>query len=134
MIWPPPGGFFRKGGDTMAYDDFDVIVYKTLAYILRCAKDGVRPNIGKAQEVSKANDVYWAMVVRSMLDDGFIIGARAYTDITGVDRVEADRSFGITQKGARFLKENSKMNEVGRFLGGAFETVLAVAVAASQAL
>ena len=118
----------------MAHDDFDVIVYKTLAYILRCAKDGVRPNIDKAQEVSKANDVYWAMVVRSMLDDGFILGAEVYTDITGVDRVEANTSFGITQKGARFLKENSKMNEVGRFLGTAFETVLSVAVAASQAL
>ncbi len=32
----------------MAADDFDVVVFKVLAYLRQCIKDGVEPNPDKA--------------------------------------------------------------------------------------
>ncbi len=39
----------------MSADDFDVIVYKALAYVYACIKAGAIPSVGKAFE--KALDV-----------------------------------------------------------------------------
>ncbi|MDR3316319.1 MAG: YjcQ family protein [Coriobacteriales bacterium] len=105
----------------MAYDDFDVIVYKTLSYIYACLKQGVYPNMDKAQELTRCNDVYWLQVICSLLKDGLIQGVSisAYK-ASAVQQIIAT-SPGITQAGARYLKENSKMAEVCEFLGKAFE-------------
>ena len=37
----------------MAFNDFDVIVYMTLAYLYECIGAGVTPNIAKARELTK---------------------------------------------------------------------------------
>ena len=118
----------------MAHDDFDVIVYKVLAYIMACAKADTVPRIDKAKEIAGCGDVYWAMVIGSMLDDGLIMGASVDSYYDGTTDVSATPRFGITQSGARYLRENSKMAEVARFLGSAFQSVLQVAVEATKAL
>lgn len=118
----------------MANDDFDVIVYKALAYIMACAKADVAPRIEKAKDVAGCGNVYWAMVIRSMLADGLILGASVDSYMDGTTDVSAGVDFGITQRGARYLRENSKMAEVARFLGAAFQSVLQVAVEATKAL
>lgn len=118
----------------MAHDDFDVIVYKALAYIMACAKADVAPSIDKAQEVAGCGDVYWAMAVGSMLDDGLIRGASVDSYYDGTTGVSAGARLAITQKGARYLKENSAMREAARFLGKAFDKALPVAIEATRAL
>jgi hypothetical protein len=73
-------------------------------------------------------------VICSLLNDGLIQGVSisAYK-ASAVQQVIAT-SPGITQAGARYLKENSKMAEICEFLGKAFEVVLATFVAATQVL
>ncbi len=71
-----------------------------------------------------------AMVIGPMLDDGLIAGASVDSHYDSTTDVSATPRFGITQKGARYLRENSKMAEVARFLGSAFQSVLQVAVEA----
>ena len=104
----------------MSYDDFDVIVYKVLEYIYSCLRKGVYPNLDKAQEIARCNDVYWKSVIRSMCDDGYLIGVtfREYRDM-GLTPVASPKELGISQEGARYLKENSKMAEVKGALGAA---------------
>ena len=118
----------------MSADDFDVIVYKALSYVYACIKAGAIPSVDKAQEVAGCNDVYWASAVRSMLADGYIMGASVDCEYTGAMAVTAGPGFGITQKGAQYLRDNSKMREAARFLGKAFEKVLDVAVKATLAM
>lgn len=118
----------------MSHDDFDAIVYKVLAHIMTCAKADVVPSIAKAKEVTGCGNVYWSMVVGSMLDDGLIKGASVDSYHDGTTDVSATPGFGITQKGARYLKENSAMREVARLLGSAFSEILKVAVGATKAL
>ena len=118
----------------MSNDDFDVIVYTVLAYILACAKAGVVPSITKAQEVAQCNDVYWSMVIRSMLTDGYITGASVDSYIDGSVDISSGAELSITQKGAKYLKDNNRMKAVKAFLGSAFEQVLPIAVEATKAL
>lgn len=118
----------------MSHDDFDVIVYKVLAYIMACAKADAVPSIAKAKDVAECGNAYWAMAIGSMLDDGLIKGASVDSCYDGTTDVSATPGFGITQKGARYLKENSAMREAARFLGKAFSEILKVAVEATKAL
>lgn len=119
----------------MAFDDFDVIVYKVLSYIYACLRKGVYPNLDKAQEIARCNDVYWKSVIRSMCDDGYLIGIcfKEYLD-KGLTPMASPKELGISQKGARYLKENSKMAEVKKHLGAAFEKMLEAAIAATACL
>ena len=55
-------------------------------------------------------------------------------DYTRCTSVTAGQDFGITQKGAACLRDNSKMREAARFLGKAFEKALDVAAKATLAL
>ena len=66
----------------MSSDDFDVIVYKVLAYSIKCVKQGVEPSTDIAQDMTKCNDIYWYQVIASMLSDGFV--ADIYTSASRV--------------------------------------------------
>lgn len=118
----------------MSSDDFDVIVYKVLAYIMACAKADVAPSIAKAREISKAGSVYWAMVARSMVADGLIVGISVETYYDGTSEVTAGTDFGITQRGAQYLRDNAKMREAAHLLGSAFTESLPILIEATKAL
>lgn len=118
----------------MSADDFDVVVYKALAYIMACAKAGVVPSVSKAQEVAGCNDVYWAMAVRSMLADGYIMGATVDCYMSGKADIHAGADFGITQRGAALLKDDPRMKAARSFLGAAVGELLSIAVEATKAL
>lgn len=115
----------------MAFDDYEVVVYKVLAYLYECIKAGVNPSIDKAKELAKVNDVYWNTVLDGLLRDGFAAASVVYA-WEGHTAIYSD--LRITQKGAAYVKDSSKMREVARFLGKAFRSVLQVAVAATAAL
>ena len=118
----------------MSYDDFDVIVYRVLRYIYSCMKEGVQPSLEKAQELSKCNDVYWSHVVRSMVDSGYVQGVKFHEYLDQPPVPFARNTLGISQKGAQYLQENSKMHEVAQFLGSAFEKLLEVAIKSTMSL
>jgi hypothetical protein len=118
----------------MSYDDYDVIVYKVLKYIYQCLKAGVYPSLDKAQELTRCNDVYWLHVIQSMLNDGYIQGVKI-PEYLGNDAkpIAEPKALGLSQKGAQYLTNNSKMAEVKSFLGKAFEGVIEVAIKATDA-
>ncbi|MCL2679907.1 MAG: YjcQ family protein [Coriobacteriia bacterium] len=115
----------------MSADDFDVIVFKILEYLYACLKEGVSPNIDKARDVAGCNKVYFAAVISSMLDDGYVGGVAIKAwggDVVNIDKVN------ITQAGAQYLSESGKMAKVRDFLGEAWKPALATAIQATLAL
>jgi len=118
----------------MSHDDFDVYVFKTLTYILECAKANVIPEINKAKEVSGCNDVMWNMVLRSMYADGYITGISEVTYYDQTCDLYATGAFGITQAGAKYLKENESMKNVRKFLGEAFIKTLPTIIESTRAI
>ncbi|MDR2108921.1 MAG: YjcQ family protein [Coriobacteriales bacterium] len=115
----------------MAYDDFDVVVYKLLSYYYGCIKAGVAPSLTKSKEVARVNEIYFSAVIRSLFDSGYVTGVR--TGAWGGDTVLLE-DVAITQAGAAYLSENSKMAKVRKFLGSAFDKALMVAIEATKAL
>ena len=113
----------------MAADDFEVVAYKVLSYLYSCIKAGVEPNVAKAKDIAGVNDVYWSAVVRSIESDGLAevdwFSHWAGREVDGLC---------ITGKGAAYLKDNSRMQAVRRFLGEAFNAVLTTAVEATMAM
>ena len=116
----------------MSHDDFDVIAYKILAYAYKCLKGGVQPSWDKALDVARCNEVYFAAVVMSLVDSGYLADTRPARDANG-DLIGWIGDMRLTMEGARYLDENSRMGEVRRFLGRAFEGVLVAAVEATIA-
>lgn len=115
----------------MAYDDYDVVVYKVLAYLYECIRAGVAPNVDKAAEVARVNDVYWQTVLGGIVRDGYAT-ARAVHVWEGHATIYRD--LRITQAGAAYVRDNSRMREAARFLGKAFDAALSAAVAATAAM
>lgn len=115
----------------MANNDFEVIAYKILAYIDACQKTGVEPNAFKAQELAGCDEKYFNKVLLS-LDDKELLHYTQFTDMNG--DVMCINELALTLDGAVYLKENSRMQKVAKFLGKAFTGVLDVAVKASAFL
>ncbi len=55
----------------------------------------------------------WFEVLTSLIDEGYITGARVYTDIIGEKHVDI-KNIKITLKGAEYLSENSAMKKLAR--------------------
>lgn len=113
----------------MAHDDYEVVVYKVLTYLYECIKSGVSPLAEKAREVAGVNDVYWDVVLKGLVEDG-LASALVVHGWHG----DEYRDLRITAKGAEFVKENSKMRAVAKFLGSAFNAVVEGAIAATMAM
>lgn len=117
----------------MAHDDFAVIAYKLLAYAYRCIRDGVSPSWEKAMDVAGCNPVYFAAVVQSLVSSGYLADARPARDANG-EVISWIGDLTITLDGVEYLDNNSKMGEVKRFLGSAFESALKASVEATIAI
>lgn len=115
----------------MSKDDFSVVMYKLLAYLYRCLKEGVQPNLDTAQEMCGCNDVYWQAVLADALSRDLIAGNPIRDWSGGIVRIVNVR---ITLDGSEYLEGNSKMAEIKAFLGKAFEVVLANAIQATSML
>lgn len=113
----------------MAADDFDVVVFKVLAYLYQCIKDGVEPNPAKAQEFAKINPVYWRAVISDLVDRKLI--AATVLKTMGETRYYDLR---ITSAGVDYLTESPKMRKAKEFLGAALDVAVHIAVEATKAL
>lgn len=104
----------------MAKDDYDVIVFKILTYLYSCLKGKATFNKSVFDAlISKQSitDEYLTNILRMMSSDGLIEGisfakawGNTYIMISDYDDLL------ITSSGIKYLKENSKMNEVKKYL------------------
>ena len=115
----------------MANNDFEVIAYKILAYIDACQKQEIEPSACKTQELAGCGGTYFNTVLQSLKQKG-LITCDVFKDLNS--DVMCVLGLALNLDGAVYLKENSRMQKVAKFLGKAFTGVLDVAVKASAFL
>lgn len=99
----------------MSSDDMFVVMYKILAYLYQCQKDGVRPD--RAAWSADALGIpldYWKSVVEELVSHGYVKGVVATRTTGGL--VVTPSSPAITLEGVQFAKENSMMAKARRAL------------------
>ena len=107
----------------MAYNDYELIVYKVLKYLYDCLKAG--ESIECVRLTRECYDIpasYWEYILIGLLEDGYIRGITATKTKDGYvfsDLTEAQ----ITPKGIEYLHENTAFKKVKRFLKEAKETI-----------
>lgn len=103
-------------GDSMAKDDYFVIVYQLLKYLYDCLKTGVRPNTEKlTSQYYRVNERYWTYIMTSLLDDNFVKGVKFINTKDGII-VNDISAIMITPKGIQYLFENSLFEKVKKTL------------------
>lgn len=104
----------------MAKDDYDVVVYKILVYLYACLKGKIVFNkevfyktIGKEY----INEAYLYKIYKMMADEELIENL-TFAKAWGNDfmLISDEEEMQITVKGIHYLKDNSKMKEVGKYL------------------
>lgn len=103
--------------NSMAKDDYDVIVYRVLVYLYGCLKHKIVYEDVTFEAAVKKNidsDEYFFEVLRMMQDEGLIEGF-SYVKAWGGDIIAtSDMSdMKITAAGVRYLKDNGTMQKVG---------------------
>ncbi len=100
----------------MATDDMHVIVYKILAYLYRCMKDGVEPDRSRYSHVAFGiPESYWGTIMLELQESGLVRGLVATREFGG-EIMAAGCDPTITMAGVEYLQENSVMQKVKRFL------------------
>lgn len=99
----------------MAQDDMHVVMYKILAYLYKCMKEGVKPERGMySADAVGINEAYWQSIMvelsRRQLVKGFDIMSTSGDDYVTI------RNPRITMDGVEFLMENSMMRKAFEFL------------------
>lgn len=103
----------------MAKDDYYVIVYKLLAYLYVCLKNGESVDerlIDSKGKLLDINESYWLYIIRHLYDDGYVEGisiTRAYGKMYIVDNLQ---DIMITPKGIDYLCNNSLFEKAKSFL------------------
>lgn len=102
----------------MAHDDMHVLMYKVLAYLYRCMKEGVAPD---AERVSCGGELfqgiphaYWIQVMRELVDKKLVRGIAVFYSDDAPSVIIRDPS--VTLEGVEFMQENTMMRKAARFL------------------
>ena len=101
----------------MAQDDMHVVMYRILAYLYACMKDGVVPDKGMYNpEAMGINETYWNSIMAELSRRKLVQGvdAKALADKDYVTLGNAR----VTMEGVEFLMENSMMAKAKDFLMG----------------
>lgn len=110
----------------MAKDDYHVLVYKILAYLYECLKQGEHPSMDYLSCDTKAFPVgesYWNYTLLHLLEDGYVEGFFS-VPILGRERgIKGLENIQITPKGIEYLQDNSMMKKAGDFLRTLKETI-----------
>ena len=110
----------------MAKNDMDEIAYKILKYLYEKMKTGNPCRLEDFCWESQLFTIpkpYWKNIIQELLDNEFIKG------ITIVSSIDGEISFvlndpSITLKGCEYLKDNSRMKKVEKYLGKPFEILI----------
>lgn len=99
----------------MAQDDMHVVMYKILAYLYRCMKDGAKPDRGMySADATGINEAYWQCIMAELARRGLVKGIEVIS--TSGDDYVTIRNPRITMEGVEFLMENSMMRRAFEFL------------------
>ena len=102
----------------MTSNDAHVIIYKVLAYLYSCMKDGKKPDsemlVASGVLFGGVPESYWSSLWIQILDRGYVkgIGKRAYNDEMHAVLIGPE----ITLEGIEYMQENSMMKKALSFL------------------
>lgn len=100
----------------MAQDDMNVVMYRILAYLYRCMRDGERPVDGLySAETLGIPSGYWNDIMAELIERGYIKGATAVTAWGGDTIIKLARPV-VTLDGVDFMQSNSAMQRAADFL------------------
>jgi len=102
----------------MAHDDMHVVVYKILAYLYDCLKNGEAPQRSMLVPDGAMLSIpytYWVVIIEELVARGYVRGFTVTRDIVGTANVDI-RNPTITMDGVDFLQENSRMRKALDFL------------------
>lgn len=104
----------------MAKNDYFVIVYRFLAYLYECLKEGEKPNLEYLQPKTDSfpvNKSYWEYIINHLLEDGYIEGVDQISVLGRTEKlVKMTQDIMITPLGIEFLQDNSNMSKAKEFL------------------
>lgn len=96
----------------MAKNDYFVVVYRILRYLLDCFMSGERAAAEMfGPDALGIPNGYWTNVMESIINEGYITGAICVSSLGSVSGIKLINP-KITQKGIEFLQENSTMQKV----------------------
>ena len=99
----------------MAQNDMHVIMYRILAYLYACLKDGVDVDRDVISwETLRINERYWCAIVTELVGRGYVRGVTVTHADNAAMVFVSDPT--ITMTGVEFLMENSMMAKARRFL------------------
>lgn len=99
----------------MASDDMHVVMYKILAYLYECMKEGEKPKKGEfSAERMGINEPYWKCIMSELVRRKLVKGVEALPANEG-DYIQLVNP-RITMEGVEFLMENSMMRKARDFL------------------
>ncbi len=103
----------------MSKDDYFVVVYRILAYLYHCVKNGINPDMEYLTYNTKHFPVcesYWEYIIEHMLEDGYIDGVAVSKGLNrDIGRIKII-DIRITPKGIEYLRDNNNMKKAEEFL------------------
>ena len=108
----------------MAKNDYHVIMYRILAYIYACLREGVRFNPEVVSyETLDVPESYWTTIVKMLIEKDYIRGAFVVSILGEVEKIKWVRNVEITPEGIEFFEENSRMGKAKSFLRTLKDTI-----------
>lgn len=99
----------------MAKDDMHVVMYRILAYLYKCLRDGKEPEFALySHEFLKINKRYWTAIMVELVNRGFVSGFELMRSDNETDVVPVVPA--VTMEGVEFLLDNSLMTKARRFI------------------
>ena len=99
----------------MASDDMYVIMYRIIAYVYSCNKQGAKPELSEWDSMALGiPEQYWAQILYELRKDNLIEGVDVYPTGDGLKAVPV--SPRVTKEGVAFAHENSMMGKAKQAL------------------
>ena len=100
----------------MSRDDYFRLVFKILTELYAALRMGERVDITCiSAEALKIPNGYWTDIMANLLEDGYTKGDMIRDYITG-SKIEGIEGIKIAPKGIEYLKENTMMQKVFKYL------------------
>lgn len=110
----------------MTANDMEMIIYKILAYLYECMKNGVSVSMDEMCsrcKLFKIPEKYWCQIMQELISAEYIKGFYELQTKDGV-LIQCTDDARITIKGRDYLRENNGMREAKAIAGDAFQIVL----------
>lgn len=109
----------QKRSETMARDDYHVIVYQILAYLYVQLKAGEKVDVKMLEADSNylnINKIYWTYIIENLYNQGFVSGVNINKAWGGDIAMVDIEDIMITPIGIEYLTDNSFLKKAKEFL------------------